>query len=214
MKIFNFITQLFSSGKIDINKAMNEIDNQESTLKETLANLLFQQAKLKQKRSDELMKLEDIAIDLDQAIYENDEQLSLYLLEQTDVLKADVAFIDEELHSLADSICGLTESRSKLALNKNRYKNQLISQTHKLESLKSKKKINEQIQSVSNFQMDAHTPLDELKLQVLKAQAQLDAQGEKSNPFEEKREENKKFRQTQKYKAQFEKLKASRGALV
>jgi phage shock protein A len=140
--------------------------------------------------------------------------MSLYLIEQADLLKTDIAFIDEELTSLDDSITDLSESRSQLGLNKEKYKNQLISNSYKLESLKSKKKINAQIQSVSSFQMDSNTPLDKLKLQVMKAQAELEVIKNKSNPFEAKRDENRKLRQANKYKDHFEKLKRSREALV
>lgn len=214
MKIFNFIKSFFANDKVDVNKAMNEIDKQEDIIKSTLTNLLFQQAKLKQKREIEISKLETIAIDLDQAINDNDEPMSLYLLEQTDTLKADIDFIDEELKNLNDSVTDLSDSRSRLSLNKEKYKNQLLSNSYKLESLKSKKKINDQIQSVSSFQIDSNTPLDKLKLQVMKAQAELEVIKNKSNPFEAKREQNRKLRQTSKYKDQFEKLKRSREALV
>jgi hypothetical protein len=48
----------------------------------------------------------------------------------------------------------------------------------------------------------------------MKAQAELEVIKNKSNPFEAKREQNRKLRQTSKYKDQFEKLKRSREALV
>jgi phage shock protein A len=214
MKIFNLIKSFFNNDKIDLNKAMNEIDQQEDSIKSTLTNLLFQQAKLTQKRESEISKLEIIAVDLDQAINDNDEPMSVYLLEQTDLMKTDIAFIDEELTNLNESIKDLSDSRSQLGLNKEKYKNQLISNSYKLESLKSKKKINAQIQSVSSFQMDSNTPLDKLKLQVLKAQAELEVLKNNSNPFEAKRYSNRKLRQSNKYKDQFEKLKKSREALV
>ena len=209
MNIIEKIKSLFRSDDINLQKSLLEIEKQESKLGDSLTNLIFQSSKLSEKRKSIIFELEDIAIELDQAIKENDEEISLYLLEKTDQLKTDVQFIDTELGSLNNDISDIQITKKDLSLNKEKYKNLLISHSYKLESLRAKKEIKNQINVVNQVSSNTENPLNMLKEKILRTEAELKVIDNNAHPIEEKLKFNKAQRAQLKYKDQFKKLKES-----
>ena len=214
MNFIEKIKSFFKSEDLNLNKSLQNIDNQETKLNESLTNLIFQESKLKEKRKDLIFELEDIAIELDQSVKENDEEISLYLLEKTDQFKSDISFLDSQLISLQKDISDIQGTKSDLSLNKEKYKSLLISQSYKLESLRAKKEIKNQMDSANRISTNSSAPLNQLRDRILKTEAELKVIDNNTHPLEQKLRNNKSMRSHLKYKAQFDKLKQSKGALL
>ncbi len=213
MTLLEKFKSLFTTSSTDPQAALDKLTKQESRLSESLTNLIFQQGKLREKRKGIIYQLEDIAIELDELVSENDEEACLYLLEKTDQLKQDVSFIDSELESLNISIQELQRTQSDLVLNKDKYKNLVISHSYKLESLKAKKDIKNQIQAANGIRTNTNNPIELLQDKILKAEAEIKVLENTTNPIEERLKEKKRNRKNTKYLEQFNKLKLSKGVI-
>lgn len=214
INIFNRILRLLKfdskNRNVDITESLQNIEEQEKKLTSSLTNLIFQGSKLKAKRKDLIFELEDIAIELDNAVSEDDEEISLYLLEKTDQLKSDIEFIDRELQSLESDITEIQKTKKDLSFNKEKYKNLLISHSYKLESLKAKRLIQSQIDTTNLASNKIQDPLSQLKDEILKSEAELKVLTNDINPIEVRLRNNKLNRTKLQYKRQFEKLKKSK----
>jgi phage shock protein A len=210
MNIFTKIKLFFKSDDLNLQKSLQQIESQESKLSASLINLIFQNSKFSEKRKAIIVELEDIAIELNQAVREDDEEISVYLLQKTDQLKSEVSFIDTEIEILEKDINEIQATKNDLSLNKEKYKNLLITHSFKLESLRAKKEIKSQISDVNLVSSNTENPLKRIKEKIMRTEAELKVIEKNTHPIEEKLMNNKAQRAQKKYKEQFYQLRASK----
>jgi hypothetical protein len=169
-----FLKNIFKSLFTD-KDPMKEYENNQKKIRESLTNLLFQHSKVIDKQDYLMDENEHIALDLEEAVKANEDELSLTLIAKLEQNKEELIFLDEQLKTLEINITELKETKKEIDLSKGRYKDLLDLHESKKIALNAKKEMLSQLNELneSRATLNSNNYLGQLKDQIHKANAEI-----------------------------------------
>jgi len=156
MNFFNTITHYFKNvisknnenQKQDIEKTISDLNLKLEKLTHSLIELVFQQKKYIGQNSSYQTELVQIKLDIEDSIRNNDDELSIMLLDKADQTNEEISFIKDQLISLSSDIVSLKENKKELQIGIKRYKDVLITYDSKMKALKARKEIFQEVHAI------------------------------------------------------------------
>ena len=170
-KIKKMISAMFSDKDLDIQSIDSEIYEQKQKITGALTQLYFQQGKLEDKKNQLEVEAERLTEDLNLAVKNGRDDLSLQILEKIDLIKEQVEFINSQLIQIASDVELAEQSRKEIDNNSLKVKTSYESFQTRKSLLESQKLIKEQLSSISlngqtNFQDQLNEKLHSLNAQI------------------------------------------------
>lgn len=170
----NFLKNLFNS-LFKTNDPMQEFDNNQTKVKDSLTNLIYQHSKMLDKQTILIDENELLAQDLEETVKENDDELSLQIIEKLEQNKEEIHFLSEQIQGLEENIIELKNTKKEIELSKGRYKDLLAINENKKNALNAKKEILAQINDLNSYKssLNSESYLTQLKDQIHKTNAEI-----------------------------------------
>lgn len=156
MKFFNNIFTFFKSkfiedeSKYEINKTIENLNLKHDKLKSSLTQLLFQERKYRDQSESVSGEIIDLKFELEESVKQNDDELSLLLIEKIDDKENERTFLNEQLTSLAQDIKEIHSNKNELLIGISRYKEVLLTYDSKAKALEARKLIKDEISSIKS----------------------------------------------------------------
>lgn len=183
MKFFNFLKEYFKrqDDKVDIQGAINELDKKHMKLQEALTTLYFQQSRLTQKKMDIESLNRDQAMDLQEAIKENKDELSLHLIEGIENSKEELEFLSAQLQEIDNDIALAMENKIELESSMKKYKEMLFTYDSRVKALNARKELKKDLgllkQSIGNSSHEDTLGKLKDKIHLLNAELNVNSLG-------------------------------------
>lgn len=170
MKFLKKLIEIFKS-----KSPMDDFDNNQQRVRESLTNMIYQHSKMLDKQSYLLDENENLAIDLEESVKEESDDLSLKIIEKLEHNKEELNFIDNQILEFENSIQELKTTKKEIDLSKGRYSDLLSVHESKKAALSAKKEILEQLNDLNSNReaLSSKGYLSELKDQIHKTNAEI-----------------------------------------
>lgn len=170
MKFIHKIFQFFKN-----NNPMDEYNSNQTKVRESLTNLIYQHSKMLDKQSSLIDENESLALDLEDSVKVNNDEISLKIIEKLEQNKEELIFLDQQLLELESNITELKNTKKEIDLSKGRYSDLLTIHESKRTALKAKKEILEQLNDLNTNReaLSSKNYLAELKDQIHRTNAEI-----------------------------------------
>ena len=190
-KIKNFLSTIFKDQEQTIDDIDNDINEQKNKITNALTSLYFQQSKLAEKKALFESEAENLTLDLDLAIKNGRDDLSLHILEKIDSLKDQATFINQQLEQIISDIAVAEKSRNEIDESALKVKTSFESFKTRKSLLESQKLIKEQLGSINKINGENFTSKLTEKLHQLNAEIKtLDNQNPLDSDLNQLRKES------------------------
>jgi phage shock protein A len=217
MNFFNTITHYFKNvisnnnenQKQDIEKTITDLNLKLEKLTHSLVELVFQEKKYIGKKSSYQNELVQIKLDIEDSIRNNDDDLSMLLLDKADQTNEEISFVKDQLSTLSSDIVSLKENKKELQIGIKRYKDVLITYDSKMKALKARKDIFQEVNAIKAevSSLSSESTLTKIKDKIAYMNIEMNIDTGENASIEQRLLTNRKHRLNTKNMDRLQKLK-------
>lgn len=169
-----FLKNLFHS-LFSYHRPLDEFDRNQKKVRESLTHLIYQHSKMTEKQTQIIDENEMLALDLEESVKANHDDLSIQIIEKLEQNKEELHFINEQVKELEENISQLSSAKKEIESSRGRYKDLLSVHESKKTALQAKKEIHEQLNELNSDRqaLNSKSYLAELKDQIHKTNAEI-----------------------------------------
>jgi phage shock protein A len=214
--------------ELEVQKILKDYDDKLENLKHALANLLFQQARLLEKKQQCEHENLELKSDLEDCVRQSQshpdgmasDQLSLQIIEQIESNSQEIEFYADALAELEQEISQAKSTKTQLEQGMIRYREKVKTMDSRIKTLKARQQVKEEIGNLqkqvkhSNFGMGNHLEqlnkkLLRLNIDLTQSQSSLDGTQSSEASFEQQISQFRKKRQKDRHGQVLDQIKRS-----
>ncbi|MGK0368018.1 MAG: phage shock protein A [Thermoproteota archaeon] len=146
----NLFNKIFQSEEQSMQKTLNNLENKSGQVNKALTQLYFNKEKLQQKI--ELIEDENkaLCLDLNQACEENNDEVSLYLIDTIERNKEELSFLNEQFSLISKDVTDLVKNKKELGQNLVKYKELLTVYNSREIALRARRDLKKELGLLKN----------------------------------------------------------------
>ena len=150
-RIFNKLKNWMDSeddNEIQIDRVLKEHDNKIENLKNALANLMFQKARLEEKKTALENEILDSQRDLEEAVKQSRDELALHIIGKIETSTEDLKFLNEQILELSDDIESARMAKQQVEQGVLQYREKVKTLGSKMAALKARTAIKKELGAI------------------------------------------------------------------